>query len=208
MQKGMLDFLALYDIPDGCPLKPTNDIFGLQEENKFYDPFGHWGCGFCGKFFSTEHFVDSHFDRKHDLERKSGPKVACLADFCEILRCDILNNYIHTTYWEMALCVESQFDGLRQKCLRTIERCLDTSLDERNVEIFLNRSVELLCSDLRCEKYYENTMDSMSDYLFYFFKYLWFVLSFMFIVVVYIICCCVKVYQLEMKERGKHVKTS
>ena len=207
-QKGILEFIALYNIPEGCPLKPTNDIFGLQEDHKFHDSINQWGCSFCGKFFATEHYLDLHFDRKHDHERKSGPKVACLADFCEILRCDIVNEYVQTSYWEMALCVESKFDSLRQKCRRTLQNCLDTSLDERNVEVFLNTSEELLCSDLRCEMYYNIHKDSVSDYLLYFLKSLWFVLSCVFILVVYMVCCFVKIYQIEKNERSKHTKNS
>ena len=205
-QKGVLKFLALYTIPENCPLKPTNDIFGLQEEHKFQDPFNQWGCGLCGKFFKTEHFLDLHFDRKHDNERKSGPKVTCLADFCEILRCDIVNEYIQTTYWEMALCVDSKFDILRDICRRAIQNCVDTSLDERNVEFFLNKTEELLCSDLKCEKYYNITKDTVSDYLLYLLKYLWCFLSCLLIFIVYSICCCVKMYQMEMNERSKHTK--
>ena len=178
-EKGFFEFIEGYDLPEKCPLRPENEVFGVQEEHKYHDPFHKWGCGFCGKFFTTEHFLDSHFDRKHDSERKSGAKVACLADYCDILRCDILNEVVVASYWELALCVESKFENLRQKCQKIVQDCLDTNWDEKNVEIFLNTTHNMLCSDLRCEKYYFVNKDTISDYLFYFFKYLWLLLTFM-----------------------------
>ena len=199
-EKGFFEFIERFDLPENCPLRPENDIFGSQEEHKHYDTFSKWGCGFCGKFFTSEHFLDSHFDRKHVNERRIGVNAICLADYCDILRCDVLSEISIPSYWELALCVESKFENLREKCQRIVQDCIDTSWEERNVEIFLNTTHRMLCSDLRCEKYYFVNKDSISDYLFYFFKYLWLLLTFCFICVLYIICCSVKLYQSEMEE--------
>ena len=202
-EKGFFEFIERFDLPENCPLRPDNDVFGVQEEHKYNDPFSKWGCGFCGKFFTTELFLDSHFDRKHFNERRNGTNVACLADYCDILRCDILNEVSVASYWELALCVESKFDSLRAKCQKIVQDCLDTNWDEKNVEIFLNTTHAMLCSHLRCEKYYFVNKNTISDYLFYFFRYLWLLLTFCFICVVYIICCSVKLYQTEMEERKR-----
>ena len=206
-EKGVFKFLDKYQVSEICPLKPTNDLFGLQEENKFNDGMSRWSCGFCGKIFNTELFLDSHMDRKHDKERKSGAIVSCLADLCGMLRCDIVNGWVESTYWERALCDESKFHTLKEKCHKTIKTCLDPSLDERNAEIFTNASSALLCGDLNCEKYYQIEQLSIYDFVYYFLKYLWVVLTCMCICVVYAIFCCVKIYQDEVKENNKHYRS-
>lgn len=49
-----------------------------------------WTCGFCGKSFYEERFLDSHFDNRHRGRLNQAEDAICLADYCDIMRCDVL----------------------------------------------------------------------------------------------------------------------
>jgi len=40
-------------------------MYVLQEQNKYSENPGKWTCGFCGKSFYDERFLDRHFDARH-----------------------------------------------------------------------------------------------------------------------------------------------
>ena len=52
-------------IPVSCVFGAGRDIYAMQEENKFSENPGKWTCGFCGKSFYDEKFIDKHFDARH-----------------------------------------------------------------------------------------------------------------------------------------------
>ena len=52
-------------IPVGCAFGAARDMFALQEQNKYSENVGKWTCGFCGKSFYEEKFIDKHFDARH-----------------------------------------------------------------------------------------------------------------------------------------------
>ena len=41
----------------------------------------------------------------------------CLADFCEIFRCDVVSGAAQATFWDVALCMEEDMKDLTQDCL-------------------------------------------------------------------------------------------
>jgi len=55
------------DIPvsAGCMFAADRDMYLLQEQNKYSENPGKWTCGFCGKSFYDERFLDRHFDARH-----------------------------------------------------------------------------------------------------------------------------------------------
>ena len=40
----------------------------------------------------------------------------CLADFCEIFRCDVVSGVARATFWDVALCMEEDMKDLTQDC--------------------------------------------------------------------------------------------
>ncbi len=47
-------------------------------------------CEFCGKSFYEEKYLDLHFDNRHKEKVNHAEDAICLADYCDILRCDVL----------------------------------------------------------------------------------------------------------------------
>jgi len=52
-------------IPVNCIFGTDRDMYAVQEQNKYSENPGKWTCGFCGKSFYDEKFLDKHFDERH-----------------------------------------------------------------------------------------------------------------------------------------------
>jgi len=52
-------------VPVGCVFGSDRDMYAVQEMNKYSEHAGKWTCGFCGKSFYEEKFLDKHFDGRH-----------------------------------------------------------------------------------------------------------------------------------------------
>lgn len=48
-----------------CPFHPLRDIFGPQQAAKKQNRPSQFECGFCGKSFFEEKFLDLHFETRH-----------------------------------------------------------------------------------------------------------------------------------------------
>ena len=69
--------------PATCPLHA--DLYGDQEQHKRALRRSLYKCAYCGKTFSSEDWLDRHFDRKHaDTLAADG---FCLGDLCDVLDC-------------------------------------------------------------------------------------------------------------------------
>ena len=70
-------------VPATCPLHA--DLYGDQEQHKRALRRSLYKCAYCGKTFSSEDWLDRHFDRKHaDTLAADG---FCLGDLCDVLDC-------------------------------------------------------------------------------------------------------------------------
>lgn len=78
------------ELPLDCPFHPARDLFAPQENAKVRHRPTQWTCGFCGKSFYEEKFIDTHFDSRHRGKVNVAEDAICLADYCDILRCDVL----------------------------------------------------------------------------------------------------------------------
>lgn len=67
VQSKWLPILDKYQVklPLECPFHPMRDIFGPQNAAKKQNRPSQWTCGFCGKSFYEEKFLDLHFDNRH-----------------------------------------------------------------------------------------------------------------------------------------------
>lgn len=52
-------------LPLECPFHPSRDIFAPQQAAKKQHRTSQWICGFCGKSFFEEKFLDIHFEKRH-----------------------------------------------------------------------------------------------------------------------------------------------
>uniref|UniRef100_A0A1B6C3F9 C2H2-type domain-containing protein n=1 Tax=Clastoptera arizonana TaxID=38151 RepID=A0A1B6C3F9_9HEMI len=66
------------------------DIFIPQQNAKLQHRASQWTCGFCGKSFYDEKFLDMHFDNRHKNNINMAEDAVCLADYCDIMRCEVL----------------------------------------------------------------------------------------------------------------------
>ncbi|CAH1127880.1 unnamed protein product [Ceutorhynchus assimilis] len=78
-------------LPLECPFHPQRDIFGPQQAVKKQHRPSQWTCGICGKSFFEEKFLDMHFDNRHKGYINMAEDAVCLADYCDIMRCDVIN---------------------------------------------------------------------------------------------------------------------
>ncbi|KAK3883048.1 hypothetical protein Pcinc_012609 [Petrolisthes cinctipes] len=76
-------------LPLECPLHTDRDVFAQQEEAKIHAP-PQWTCGLCGKSFYHEAHLDRHLDNRHEDYLNNGEDSVCLADFCDVMRCEVL----------------------------------------------------------------------------------------------------------------------
>lgn len=52
-------------IPYKCPFFKDRDKYIAQEEHKERESASRWACGYCGKVFIGEIYLDQHFTNRH-----------------------------------------------------------------------------------------------------------------------------------------------
>ena len=118
---------------DGCPLDPRLDIFQFHDSHMSMKKTGYL-CGICGKTFTSQQYLDRHFDNRHShqISDNSIAKAAniCPArDLCAAFgdACNILarHNTSSNDQMQMPSC-EKRSQNLvlsRQTCVNMMERC-------------------------------------------------------------------------------------
>jgi hypothetical protein len=88
---------------------------------------------YSDKTFYSEHYVDKHMDNRHMDKVPPGADV-CLADYCEVLRCDEHQAWKHPELRKTigssasrARCSEEKMRGVRHFCEVLMSRCFPTS---------------------------------------------------------------------------------
>ncbi|XP_017046162.1 uncharacterized protein LOC108091461 isoform X4 [Drosophila ficusphila] len=76
-------------LPLECPLHPFRDVFAPRQDAKQRDRPTQWTCRKCGKSFYQEKHLDLHFDTRHKSIINEAEDAVCLADFCDIMRCEV-----------------------------------------------------------------------------------------------------------------------
>ena len=52
-------------MPEDCPFNPKLDRYLEHENHKSGLRRSHWKCGYCGKQFRNEEYMDRHMERRH-----------------------------------------------------------------------------------------------------------------------------------------------
>ena len=62
----------------------------MQEQNKIEESSNRWVCGFCGKAFYDERFLDLHFVNRHSSYTRQvrlfGINIQNLYNVCDVMR--------------------------------------------------------------------------------------------------------------------------
>lgn len=96
-----------------------HDIFRVQEAVKVQNSARDWECQACGKRFVSEYAIDLHMSNRHANLISRSPNVTCFAEYCPILRCEVLSPDLafgDQVYWDSALCEADEFRDLRVQC--------------------------------------------------------------------------------------------
>ncbi|XP_065080157.1 uncharacterized protein LOC135702997 isoform X1 [Ochlerotatus camptorhynchus] len=92
VQSKWLPILEKYQVklPLECPFHPLRDIFGPQQVAKKQNRPSQWTCDLCGKSFFEEKHLDMHFENRHKSNINMAEDAVCLADYCDMMRCEVL----------------------------------------------------------------------------------------------------------------------
>lgn len=142
-------------IPYKCPFFKDRDKYVAQEEHKERESSSMWSCGYCGKSFIGEIYLDAHFENRHHNTIYKEPDAVCLSDFCEIFRCDVLMGVSKPTFWDVALCMEEDMMDLAVDCQELISTCIPENLNWNASKVLKGALSNSLCSFLTCKKYYD-----------------------------------------------------
>ena len=134
------------DIPQSCPLSPANDQYAAHEAKK-RRLGSKWMCSVSGKTFDEEKDLDAHLEQSHPAPKVKG----CLADYCDILRCEPYFHLVKTN----SKCDDNDMAELKLKCMNMVrDQCAPEHLspkDKLQVEVSVQASV---CSYLTCDMYW------------------------------------------------------
>ncbi|KAK6982842.1 zinc finger C2H2-type domain-containing protein [Biomphalaria glabrata] len=140
-------------LTSNCLFSLDRDMYSLQENHKVLDPPSRWTCNFCGKAFVSEYFLDRHFENRH-MDQIQTDDAICLADVCDIFRCDIISGASHPDYWDIALCMEDDMEELFAQCKTIVEDCVPSGPSKNETDIVKSQGMENLCSFLTCSKFW------------------------------------------------------
>ncbi|GFO43360.1 C2h2-type Zinc finger [Plakobranchus ocellatus] len=121
-----------------------------------------WTCNFCGKSFVTEYFLDRHFENRHSDSMQAGD-IVCLADVCDVFRCDIISGAAQPDYWDIALCLESDMEELSAQCKTLVEGCIPIGLSSNETETLKDYMMSNVCKSLTCSRYWDRPEENESS---------------------------------------------
>lgn len=136
-----------------CQFSLDRDMYSLQEGHKVLEGSSRWTCNFCGKSFVSEYFLDRHFENRH-MDQIRTTDAICLADVCDIFRCDIISGLSQPDYWDIALCMEDDMQELFSQCENLVNECIPPGHTKNETDTVKNQVMENLCSFLTCSKFW------------------------------------------------------
>ncbi|WAR11983.1 hypothetical protein MAR_026163 [Mya arenaria] len=83
-----------------------------------------------------------------------GKDSICLADYCDIFRCEIVSGWVNPTFWDSALCIEDDMEELATKCQMIFQACLSPTTMTPHVFDAINKTRTMVCSSLTCSRYW------------------------------------------------------
>mmetsp|Transcript_64924 Transcript_64924/g.146465 ORF Transcript_64924/g.146465 Transcript_64924/m.146465 type:complete len:268 (-) Transcript_64924:183-986(-) len=130
-------------LPEDCPLRPEQDLFKWQEAHKS-KVRGNFKCGFCGKTFKNEFYLDRHLDNKHQSEFLANATL-CLSDYCDVLDCDDL-----IPGRPIPICREEEMQRRHHRCRGVFDRCFPSAPHDRESQHLHDTFTHQFCDKLSC----------------------------------------------------------
>ncbi|KAL3859722.1 hypothetical protein ACJMK2_009924 [Sinanodonta woodiana] len=141
-------------LPRVCGFHKERDPYWEQEDNTIQESANRWTCGFCGKTFIAEYYLDLHYDNRHQQYVRQVPDTVCLAEYCDIFRCDVYPGIVSVDFWDTVLCLEDDMAELQQTCQEVVSSCIPEGLPEETVYWMKERIFNATCSYLTCKSYW------------------------------------------------------
>ncbi|EDO41965.1 predicted protein, partial [Nematostella vectensis] len=149
------------DVPLSCLLHETHDVFIRHEINKEEEHVSRWTCNFCGKAFYSEHYIDMHMQNRHKDFLIQDSSV-CLADYCDVFRCVVLNDQKKEWFWERALCKHEKMAALKRRCEVLMHGCMPVANGTSDTPYKVYETVwSNVCSLLTCKDYWKPPYEEM-----------------------------------------------
>ena len=101
-------------LPYQCPLHPVRDIHGRAEFSKLNYRVNLWTCSQCGKSFTHEHNLETHIHQRHPGLSDYGDFSVCLADYCDVLRCDPQQDLVTRRPWPVRTSADKDRSSSQQ----------------------------------------------------------------------------------------------
>lgn len=137
-------------IPAKCPFNKDRNLYKSIESNKLELASANWKCDFCGKKFYSEDYLNRHMMKKHSQNINGDSSSVCVADYCDIFRCDLHEQYPNIKI-DYRTCDSKNTRKLQRKCEKTLNLCLPDAM-QAYVYDTLSKA---LCASLTCEKFFE-----------------------------------------------------
>ena len=122
-----------YRLPPNCPFDRSKDMYLEHEKHKEVVRRTQYKSLYSDKTFYNEYYVDKHMDNRHMDKVPPGADV-CLADYCEVLRCDEHQAWKHPELRKTvgssasrSRCSQERMRGLRHFCEVLMSGCFPTS---------------------------------------------------------------------------------
>lgn len=64
-----------------------------------------------------------------------GPQVSCLADYCDVFRCDVIQTKAQADYWDVALCRDADLKKVLQRCKVSLETLQSSLIPHSNCHV-------------------------------------------------------------------------
>lgn len=185
----MKKFLPILDryrvtLPLECPFHPQRDIFWWPQRDS--SEMEEWTCPACGQKFHCEQLFAGHWDKTHGRSTSPAEDAVCLANFCDIMRCDVLSDLYNRnkellghnieentenrvkkenkSFQKSESCDELKLLNLQNKCKGIIRQCiigLLTTLSLKDFQDIEDDLTNAICSYLTCEFYWEDFQDDV-----------------------------------------------
>ncbi|KAL7742374.1 hypothetical protein ACLKA6_019009 [Drosophila palustris] len=154
-------------LPLECPLHPLRDVFAPRQDEKQRDRPTQWTCRRCGKSFYQEKYLDLHFDTRHKAIINEAEDAVCLADFCDIMRCEVFETEDASSLkfgdQHIVTDIEVWGDSLGQNSALAKANAAYLSLIPRTSTLSATRAAKVQNRQLLQEKPSQNREQSSSD---------------------------------------------
>lgn len=128
VQEALLPLTGKGRFPSNCPLEEWRDVWKTYEQHKHKKRRSRWSCGYCGKTFRTEKYLDLHMVHRHANEATPQADV-CLADLYDVLHVESyekIMSYDHryrSSQETYKICKRKESNERKERCKRLATLC-------------------------------------------------------------------------------------